>query len=73
MYLALGLVALVLLLGGLYLLLSREPASAREVHHLRCKKCGQRLKYLGRQVGKPAACPNCRTQFTYPPPSKAGK
>jgi hypothetical protein len=67
--LALILVGVVVVLGGLYWLLSRGLED-KSTYYFRCKACKQRLKYQAKQVGKGGICPSCNTRFVFPPITK---
>jgi hypothetical protein len=52
----------------IYLAVRFWPRSEGPPLYLRCKACGQRIKYFAHQVGKGAMCPSCQNRFVFPAP-----
>jgi hypothetical protein len=65
-WIALGVVVLVVAIGGFLLLRGKGRPKEEPVLHFNCPGCRRRLGYKARQAGHKGQCPKCRRPITFP-------
>jgi hypothetical protein len=60
-----GAVVLTLGVAGYIRWLARQRVGS-VLHHARCPKCSQKVRYAAARAGRQAICPRCKLRFTLP-------
>jgi hypothetical protein len=50
-----------------------DAADEAEVHHARCPRCQQKVRYGARRAGRSIRCPCCRRHWTLPATGEAAQ